>query len=66
MFSRHGKCWESNLDKLDPGVGNEGHTIGTRQDSRSSFTPPGLVTIDVLCGGMYETHIVRLEHCTIE
>ena len=56
MPPRHRKGWESNPNKLDPGTGTEGHTIGTQQDSRSSFTPPGLVAIDVLCSGVYETH----------
>ena len=66
LFFKHEKGWESNPDKLHPGTRLEVHTIGTRKDNWASFTPPGLTTIDVLCGSMYETHSVGLEHCAIE
>ena len=60
------KCWESNPDKLNLGAGTKGHSIGTWQDSRLSFTPPGLSTTNVLCDGVYETHSVWLEHYFVE
>ena len=65
LFFGHEKGWESNLDKLHLGAKTKGHTIGTRQDSWSSITPPGLVTIDVLYSGVHETYSVWLEHCAI-
>ena len=66
LFSRHGKGWESNPDKLHTGAWIESHTIGTRQDSRASLTPPGLAALNVLCSGVHETHSLRLEYFTVE
>ena len=56
----------SQIHKLHPGTRTEGHTIGTRQNSWSSITPPGFAAIDVLCSGVHETHSLQLEYCAIE